>query len=143
MSDITTNEIYKTRISDNSSLSKILESHDIVKEIIKNNVDVNVKNNSRRTLLHEAVMITHDKIDNENNVLLLKIIKTLLEEGGADPNILDNQKYPPLYYSLTSLSSLKVKLLIENGAKVDWVDSNGCSPLYIVCTNKGNLEISV
>ena len=91
-------------------------------------MDPNIKNNKGDSLLHWASLNGH-----------LDIVKCLVEEGKADPNIKNKNGKTPLYIA----STIKVvKYLVEEG-KVDPNINGGCNestPLHLA-SEKGNNDI--
>lgn len=79
---------------------------------------IEVKNQSKQTLLHLAAINGHTET-----------IKTLLEEG-ANVNSLDFAQQTPLHGASTNNKLDAVKLLIENGANTESKDDRGQTALH-------------
>lgn len=65
----------------------------------------------------------------------------LLIHNGADPNHYANQKISSLHVAVITQSERIVRLLLDNGAKVDLAESIGCTPLHtLVSSRKGRID---
>jgi ankyrin len=86
---------------------------------------VNLKNKEGWTPLHKAA-----KVGN------LDVLKLLLEDFGADPNIKENVRgFTPLHLAITEDC---VAMLLQNGADSTISDNNGRTTLFHHVTNKLN-----
>jgi len=71
-----------------------------------------------------------------------ELIDCLLQ-CGADPNAADSEGATPLQSVASSGSLTCLELLLASGAKVDSLDGEGCSALYLACGNacsQGHLD---
>lgn len=101
---------------------------EMVKALIKREIDVNNKNTDGETALHLA-------IQNES----LEISKVLLESG-AGVNLTDRDDYSPLHLA-SKINNLEFSsLLISHGASPNFRTFNGDSPIHLAAS-VGNLKI--
>lgn len=91
-----------------------------IKKLINKKADVNIKDITNKTALIYAIEMypTHKTTD---------IIELLLSVG-ADTNIVDNNEHTPLTLAITLGSTYLVKLLLNNGAIIDYNNKN---PLFL------------
>ena len=104
------------------------ESVEVVKFLIDNGADVNLKNNGGMTALMSASDVSHELIE-------------LLIKSGARVNEVDDNGKSALMYAIISSSDIEVvKFLIDNGANVNLKSNDGETALmnaYI----RGNKEL--
>lgn len=62
-------------------------------------------------------------------------------EYGANPNITDSEKRPPLYYSIRNGDLQIVELLLSHGARADLRDAFGGTALHIACKYQDKVEL--
>ena len=62
-------------------------------------------------------------------------IVTVLLEGGADPNLADENGKTALHYAAAFGKDEAVQILIEHGASIDLQDNNGNTALHSAATN--------
>ena len=67
-------------------------------------------------------------------------VKSLLQNG-TDPNLIHNTNTALTYAARDGFTEI-AKLLIANGADINWIDGEGVTPL-ILASFKNNLEITV
>jgi ankyrin repeat protein len=102
---------------------------EVVKYLLDNGADVNLKNHRNTTALHWAAL---------NNYL--EIAKILIEYG-ADINALDNYESTPLMYAVNGKASLElIKLLIDSGADCDLKNKYG-KTCYSLAENDENIRM--
>jgi ankyrin repeat protein len=123
---------------------------EVVKLLIKNNVDLSRTCRDGRTALHEAALWGHNdlvkilldakldlnKKDSKKNTPLqlavkmghFNIVKTLVE-GGADVNTTDEEGRTPLHKASYRANTDIVEYLVEHGADIDCQDINQESSL--------------
>lgn len=95
-----------------------------IKWLIKNGVNLNIKDVNGQTVLHKHVQESH-----------INLAKGLIKYG-ADVNIVDNRKLPPLAYA----KNVKMmELLLSNGANPDIITPKGSTILH-QCAAANNLE---
>jgi ankyrin repeat protein len=93
----------------------------LLKWVIRQNADVNVKGKRGETPLHRSIISDHTKN--------LKIISILIESG-ANVNSVDNYRNTPLH-TAANLGKVKVaNLLISHGADVNARANSGETPLH-------------
>jgi len=69
-----------------------------------------------------------------------EVLQVLLEEG-ANPNALNKEGKPPLWYAADlGLPGNIARVLLEAGADKNWLDEQGTSPLW-TAADHGNVEI--
>ena len=88
-----------------------------IREILKQNVNINATDSHQRTSLHFAA-------DAGN----LPIVRLLLEQG-ANPNLLDSTGRSALHTASNNGNARMARLLLEYGANPNLVDKAGRSPL--------------
>ena len=91
----------------------------MIKELIKNKIDINYKYRNDNTLLHFFC--------DKNNLEAV----TLLLENGANPNILNNDNKTPLYMACEDNKIDIVQKLIDNGADLNIKYQFGNTLLHI------------
>ncbi|EEA07764.1 uncharacterized protein CMU_006870 [Cryptosporidium muris RN66] len=118
---MTQNDLFKlVEIYDKNILTDILE--------YKNNVELNIKDEDGRTILHNAV--------SKNNIELVR----LLINKGVDVNTCDDSGWTPLHSSCSSgLEEITIYLL-SGGAYCDITNNSGCTPLHYAAS-KGHENI--
>ncbi len=94
------------------------ENMEMIKIVLKMNIDVNAKNNMGETPLHVAAKF--------NNVLA---IKELLQHK-ADVNVTDNNKLTPLHVAAAHSDVDGLRLLMAHGAAIEARDKWGTTPLF-------------
>lgn len=112
----------------NTILHKIVKQPgciDLMKTIIDNNVDVNIKNDKQETALHIAA----------NKLEYTK----LLIESGADIEVHDKRLLTPLHYAVINPECVDV--LIKAGAVVNTIDKYGYSVLHKAIQNQQSVEL--
>ena len=97
----------------------------IIKFFLDNGSNVNFRNNN----YHALTMICSLNYTNT------EIIELLLKYG-ADVNMCGINDWPPLFFSVNLLNYNFVKLLIINGANVNYLDNIKNSVLHLSCYNK-------
>lgn len=110
-------------------------NRDISKEhteiLLNASADPNIRSKYGDTALTRA--INHHDAD-------LEIIRMLLE-AGADVNLADGEKRPPLFYALNNQSPEAVRMLIETGADISWkTTTNGTTMLMHALRKKNNID---
>lgn len=102
-----------------------------VRYLIKKDIDTNLRNISYHTPLHLAAGKGH-----------MDVIKILIMEGKANPNIFDARSSTPLHYAINNKQFDAVKLLFELGADINIVsageDSTRLSPLHVAVSNSSD-----
>ncbi|MDR1483259.1 MAG: ankyrin repeat domain-containing protein [Planctomycetaceae bacterium] len=99
---------------------------DLVKFMIQNGCSVNDKDNDGTTPFIRAT---------DNFYIGLDILKYLCEEANADIHVRDNDGNTPLISSVKyAKNAEKIKYLIERGADVKAVDSNGRNLIHCLLT---------
>jgi len=101
---------------------------ELVKLLIKNNVNINQKDNFEYTALMYATINGH-----------LEIVKLLLENG-VNVNEKNNYEYTVLMYATLYAKLEIIKLLIKNGVNINQKNNCGLSSLILASEN-GHLEI--
>lgn len=93
-----------------------------IKELIANNINVNMKDKLGWTPLHHACFLSHYDI------------AQLLLKAKADPNIHENRnRLTPLHISCTNLDWRTTKLLLEHQANPNLQDTYDSTPLHLIC----------
>lgn len=92
--------------------------------LLKNKIDVNMRDPLGRTPLHHAVF--YRDIDTTTHLL----------EHGADPNIQDHDGKTPLHLAIRWGSLERVKLMLEHGADPNIRDHNGKTPLHLAIDDR-------
>ena len=93
---------------------KHFNDYDIIKLLIENGADINIRNETNMTpLMH----ICYNRFIKEENII------TLLIEAGADINVRDDNNISALMYACYSNHPNIVKSLIDAGADRDWETS--------------------
>ena len=105
------------------------ESLSIVKSLVEQGADVNVKDYRNKTALHYAV-----------EAKSLEIIKYLVEHG-ADVNCKTKRGATALHFAVGTGSLKMVKYLVENGAKVTTKPSRGATTVLYWACKEGNESI--
>lgn len=115
LSRIKTN-LSSTGYNGNSSLHLIcmkgnpLILENFLKNWLKNEMDINVRNWSEKTILHS---INHKK---EKCTECLEVIINLAHNGNLDINAVEINKLTPLYYAINMKCTNCIELLLANGA---------------------------
>jgi ankyrin repeat protein len=115
-----------------SSLHEVVKdgSVDEIKEVLNENIDINIKNEDGVTPLMKAV-----KYNNS-----LEVVNFLLDEG-ADANITNSRGKTPLMYAAEYNNNPEIiKVLLKNGADVKVKGVNE-APLALFAAENENLEV--
>ncbi|ASS50300.1 MAG: hypothetical protein A3D31_12095 [Candidatus Fluviicola riflensis] len=97
---------------------------------LKKSIDMNVKNSSGRSLLHEAVAY-------HNNAVVSDLIKS-----GINVNCTDKEGQTALHYSAAITNIPAAKLILESGGDVNIVDVYGNNAMWTAVFNsRGNYEM--
>lgn len=106
-----------------NSIIQLVENKDVeaVKNLLESGVDVNTRDNSKRSLLLIAT-INQD----------IKMAKLLIAHG-ADVNLQDNQLDSPFLYAGASGQTELVKLYLANGARFDVFNRYNGTALIPAC----------
>ena len=105
------------------------ESLSIVKSLVEQGADVNVKDYRNKTALHHAV-----------EAKSLEIVKYLVEHG-ADVNCKTKRGATALHFAVGTGLLEMVKYLVENGAKVTTKQSCGATTVLYWACKEGNESI--
>ena len=105
------------------------ESLNIVKNLVEQGANVNLKDYSNKTALHHAV-----------EAKSLEIVKYLVEHG-ADVNCKTKRSATALHFAVGTGSLEMVKYLVENGAKVTTKQSCGATTVLYWACKEGNESI--
>ena len=105
------------------------ESLNIVKNLVEQGADVNVKDYRYKTALHHAV-----------EAKSLEIVKYLVEHG-ADVNCKTKRGTTALHFAVGTGSLEMVRYLVENGAKVTTKQSCGATTVLYWACKEGNESI--
>jgi len=104
-----------------------------VAEILKNNAKLSADetlDSAQNRLLHKAARYGQNKV-----------VKTLIEVCGANPNAKNKFDMTPLHHAAVEGSSEVIETLINAGADANFADSSKRLPLHWTCAN-GFLEAS-
>lgn len=117
---------YKNSCAAGNLLKFVIEKGqiDIVKLLLDNGININVRNDSKRsTALHAAVKM--------NNI---KILNLLLSRG-ANISKTDERRRSALHYAVTFLHVKEaiIETLVNYGIDINQVDKNGLTPLLTAC----------
>jgi len=93
---------------------------DALKELVERSPDLNVKDWTGRTIIHNLVC--------EEHLGTIEALEILLN-AGADVNLLDDEEIHPLTTSLQYKTYEMFKMLISSGANVNYQDKDGMSIL--------------
>ena len=102
---------------------------DLVNALIKNNADVNLKNQRNYTALLYATDIWARQgigIDDSN----FNIVE-LLVNAKADVNAVNNYGWSPLFFAADNSNSDVVTFLVDNGANINLISDEGITPILI------------
>jgi ankyrin repeat protein len=140
-------------------LASMLGDAEFIKEIVKENTDINVRtavDKNGRTALHYATvnnnnvvefLINHYQMDIHQldkwgqkhfSMVCSSVHKTIAEclvTKGANIHQAGNGGTPPLHVACKKGHTATAKLLIDNGAKVNQAMNDGATPLYLACYN--------
>lgn len=91
----------------------------LVRELIKNNANVNYTDHDRHTALHAAAEYGHPAV-----------IRSLTKEGKANVDVRDEEGHTPLHFAAENGQLEAVKALVEAGARVNMRDADGWDALH-------------
>ncbi|XP_059176236.1 ankyrin-3-like [Physella acuta] len=122
---------------------------DVVKSLIENNANVNIRDNDGETVLHAAVKRDENYLQDRTRQTALhceskssnySIISALLELG-ANPDISTNEGITALMIAANKGNIPVVKLLVHNGANVNMQDCEGRNAcMYAVMVVKNTTD---
>lgn len=110
-----------------SNFVPLHKSIPIAKKLIKNGANINIVDNNNnsaliifckgytRLFLNETITLSYDR-----NKIITKLVKS-----GAEVNLINKEGYTPLMYASINEWHPIVKLLLENGAKLDITNALG------------------
>jgi ankyrin repeat protein len=100
--------------------------------LLANKSDVNAKDNSKSTPLHQAVAAGGEHVD----------LLELLISNKADVNAADTNGLTPLHYAALADSGKAVKLLLAHGAHPDVREKVDANTPLIIATGKGYKDVA-
>jgi ankyrin repeat protein len=95
-------------------------------------VDPDIRNNAGQTAMHCL-----DYSSNAEETKALFIVKVLLDHG-ANPNVVDADGRPPLYYAVIHCNTKMCEALLGAGADPHWLDANSNTCLHIALQYERN-----
>ncbi len=110
--------------------------------LLSNKADVNATDQDGKTALHYTLLgarIRTDFFELEQ----AEILDTLLRYG-ANPNVVDKQGNPPLFYALQATNGqheMELGRLLAGGASPDIQNEEGITPLMLACKLKASNEV--
>ena len=110
-------------------LAVLNKSNTIIKLLIDNGANINIKDSKSQTPLHHAVSQGS-----------LEIVKLLIKSG-ADISSKTINGQTPLHFAVSQGSLEIVKLLIESGANISLTNNYGQTPLHIAAKKKDSLAM--
>jgi ankyrin repeat protein len=102
---------------------------DAVKTLLDSGADINARNESHGTPLHQAVKV--GKLD---------VVRFLIIERGAEVDPRDEYGWTPLHYASREGHLDISRLLVDHGANVNAAEKDYWTPMHILARN-GHLEV--